>query len=42
MKVLAWPVAERLEPATTRSILLEALENADLHDSKTSTVRSMA
>ena len=31
-KVLAWRVAERLEPATTRSILLEALENADLHD----------
>ena len=32
MKVLAWPVAERLEPATTRSILLEALEHAELHD----------
>jgi len=32
MKVLAWRVAERLKPATTRSILLEALENAELHD----------
>jgi len=32
MKVLAWRVAERLEPTTTRSILLEALENADLKD----------
>jgi transposase InsO family protein len=31
-RVLAWRVAERLEPATTRSILLEALENADLED----------
>jgi len=29
-KVLAWRVAERLEPATTRSILLEALNNANL------------
>ena len=32
MKVLAWRVAERLEPTTTRSMLLEALENADLKD----------
>lgn len=29
-KVLAWRVAERLEPATTRSILLEALDNSNL------------
>ena len=29
-KVLAWRVAERLEPATTRAILLEALKNANL------------
>lgn len=29
-KVLAWRVAERLEPATTRTILLEALNTANL------------
>lgn len=29
-KVLAWRVAERLEPATTRSMLLEALDSANL------------
>jgi transposase InsO family protein len=29
-KVLAWAVAERLEPGTTRAILLEALKNANL------------
>jgi putative transposase len=29
-KVLAWKVAERLEPGTTRAILLEALKNANL------------